>query len=642
MVTPNEGRVNGACKARWQPPHQANPTLQPAKACIGLVKDQTSTARRKHYSLLSKRIMNEFCEMKGIRREFSVARTPQQNDVAEKKNKTLIEAAMTMLTDSKLPTTFWAEAVNTACYVQNRVLVIKPHNKTPYELFLGRKPALSFIRPFGCLVTILNTLDHLGKFDGKSDDGFFIGYSINSKAFRVFNTRTRFVEENLHINFLKNKPNVARTGPNWMFDIDTLTMSMNYQPVFARNQTNGPKSSNDEVADDAGKKNEAQDPVKEGEATNTNSTNKVNTVSSSVNVVSSSFTTVESGRERTERNEFESVFGQDKDNGKNTYRMFTPVNAAGSSYEKIIKSAYLPIEAMQEELLQFKLQKVWTLVDLSKGKRAIGTKWVYRNKKDERGIVVFEQLMAQSGTDLKMAKLGVIRLVAQGYTQEEGIDYDELDVKSAFLYGTIEEEVYVDDIIFGSTKKSLCIEFEGLMHKKFQISSMGELTFFLGLQVMQRDDGIFINQEKYVAVILKKFDFSLVKTASTPIETKKALLKDEEANDTSHLHAVKRVFKYLKGQPKLGLWYPRDSPFDLEAFSNSNYARASLDRKSTIGGFQFLGKRLISWQCKKQTIVANSTTEAEYVAAANYCRQVLWIQNQMLDYGFNFMNTDMC
>ncbi|GJV42899.1 putative ribonuclease H-like domain-containing protein [Tanacetum coccineum] len=129
--------------------------------------------------------MNQFCEMKGIKREFSVARTPQQNGVAERKNKTLIEAARTMLADSKLPTTFWAEAVNTACYVQNRVLVIKPHNKTPYELFLGRKPALSFMRPFRCLVTILNTLDHLGKFNRKADEGFFVGYSVNSKAFRV-------------------------------------------------------------------------------------------------------------------------------------------------------------------------------------------------------------------------------------------------------------------------------------------------------------------------------------------------------------------------------------------------------------------------------------------------------------------------
>ncbi|GKC91493.1 ribonuclease H-like domain-containing protein [Tanacetum coccineum] len=123
--------------------------------------------------------------MKGIKREFSVARTPQQNGVAEKKNITLIEAARTMLANSKLPTTFWAEAVNTACYVQNRVLVIKPHNKTPYKLFNGRPPIISFMKPFEYPITILNTLVHLGKFDGNDDKGFFVGYSVNSKAFRV-------------------------------------------------------------------------------------------------------------------------------------------------------------------------------------------------------------------------------------------------------------------------------------------------------------------------------------------------------------------------------------------------------------------------------------------------------------------------
>ncbi|GJY76556.1 ribonuclease H-like domain-containing protein [Tanacetum coccineum] len=183
--------------------------------------------------------MNQFCEMKGIKREFSVARTPQQNRVAKKKNKTLIEAARTMLADSKLPTTFWAKAVNTPCYVQNRVLVIKPHNKTPYELFLGRKPTLSFMRPFGCPVTIFNTIDPLGKFDRKADEGFFVGYSVNSKAFRVFNSRTRIVEETLHITFLENKSNVVGSGLEWLFDIDILTKSMNYEPVVAGNQSNG-------------------------------------------------------------------------------------------------------------------------------------------------------------------------------------------------------------------------------------------------------------------------------------------------------------------------------------------------------------------------------------------------------------------
>ncbi|GJQ93646.1 ribonuclease H-like domain-containing protein [Tanacetum coccineum] len=164
--------------------------------------------------------------------------------------RTLIEAARTMLADSFLPNTFWAEAVSTACYVLNRVLVTKPQNKTPYELITGKIPIISYIRPFGCHVTILNTIDHLGKFDGKSDEGFLVGYSLNSKAFRVYNLETKRVEENLHITFLENKPNVAGKGPNWLFDLDYLTDSMNYQPVRSENQANkhaGPKEANHSV-----------------------------------------------------------------------------------------------------------------------------------------------------------------------------------------------------------------------------------------------------------------------------------------------------------------------------------------------------------------------------------------------------------
>nr|GEW48215.1 ribonuclease H-like domain-containing protein [Tanacetum cinerariifolium] len=161
-----------------------------------------------------------------------------QNGVAERRNRTLIEAARTMLADSKLLTTFWAEAVNTACYVQNRVLVVKPYFKILYELYKGRSPALSFMRPFGCHVIIFNTLDQLGNFDGKSDEGIFVGYSTISKAFRVYNTRIRKVEENLHITFLENKPMIADGRPEWLFDIDALSESMNYVPVPAGTNSN--------------------------------------------------------------------------------------------------------------------------------------------------------------------------------------------------------------------------------------------------------------------------------------------------------------------------------------------------------------------------------------------------------------------
>ncbi|GJY71959.1 putative ribonuclease H-like domain-containing protein [Tanacetum coccineum] len=192
-------------------------------------------------------VMNQFCEMKGIKREFNVARTPQQNGVAERKNRTLIEAARTMLVGSKLPTTFWAKAINTSCYVLNRVLVIKPHKKTPYELIRGRTPLIEFMKPFRCPITILNTRDHLGKFDGKADEEFFVGYSVVRKTMRVFNKRTRIVEETLNIRFLENIPNVIGNGPDWLFDVDSLTISMNYVPVVAGNQTNGIAGTRDNI-----------------------------------------------------------------------------------------------------------------------------------------------------------------------------------------------------------------------------------------------------------------------------------------------------------------------------------------------------------------------------------------------------------
>ncbi|GJR12393.1 putative ribonuclease H-like domain-containing protein [Tanacetum coccineum] len=803
--------------------------------------------------------MDEFCREKGIKREYSVTRTPQQNGVAERKNRTLIEVARTMLTDSKLPTTFWAEAVSTACYVQNRVLIVKPHNKTPYELFRGIKPAIGFMKPFGCHVTILNTLDKLGKFDGKSDEGFFVGYSLSSKAFRVYNIRTRKVQENLHIGFLENKPMIEGNGPKWLFDLDSLTQSMNYVPVVAGTFSNdfagiqgvsesstssqqdqdwiampiwkdasyfgdaSPNIVDDAQIEDKDELHDEDDATEEshdGSNLQNNGTadQQVNTARQEVNTGSREVSTAlpevntatpedlvgpspASEDSHVEDQEIElgnipqsyevpttphtrihkdhpieHVIG-DVQSSVQTRRMKTSYSEKGflsAIYEgkthqdlhtclfvcflsqeepkRVSQALRDPawVEAMQEELLQFKLQKVWILVDLPKGHRAIGTKWVYRNKKDERGIVIRNKA----------------RLVAQGHTQEEGIDYDEvfapvarieairiflayasymgfmvyqMDVKSAFLYGQIEEEVYVcqppgfedpdhpdkvykvvkalyglhqaprawydtlanyllcngfqrgkidqtlfikrkqghillvqiyvDDIIFGSTKKELCDEFEKLMKDKFQMSSMGELTFFLGLQVQQKKKGIFISQDKYVHEILRKYNYTDVKSASTPTDLEKPLVQDGDANDvdehlyrsmigslmyltasrpdimfavcacarfqvspkTSHLLAVKRIFRYLKGKPSLGLWYSKDSPLELVAYTDSDYAGATQDRKSTTGGCQFLGNRLIFWQCKKQTVVSTSTTEAKYVAAVSCCGQEVDLFPTMLD-----------
>ncbi|GJR23688.1 putative ribonuclease H-like domain-containing protein [Tanacetum coccineum] len=713
----------------------------------------------------------EFCGLKGIKREYSNARTPQQNGVAERKNRTLIEAARTMLADSFLPNTFWAEAVSTACYVLNRVLVTKPHNKTPYELLTGKTPIISYIRPFGCHVTILNTIDHLGKFAGKSDEGFLVGYSLQSKAFRVYNLVTKRVEENLHINFLENKPNVAGKGPNWLFDLDYLTDSMNYHSVRSENQANlhaGQQESNqntgtkdkidagdsekeDESAQDcfelpiwhsysstnpfasksdkkiggpreeeqvflddlarlqrqekeaneeaeALRKNleqETENLVTQAGAAKSSSTNIFSTVSTTakasgtnfVNTVSIPVSTASaneglslSDTTNTQEDDSEIPPLEDihedttdvmfKSKGETIIRTFIFVyllvfylNMNPRRFQKLLKmKAGL---MLCKKLLQFEIQKVWILVDLPFGKKAIG--------------IDYDEVFAP------VARLEAIRIFL-AFASYMGFIVYQMDVKSAFLYGKIDEEVYVsqpqvskiqkylrmsqvvkalyglhqaprawyatlstfllkngyrrgtidktlflkkdkhdiilvqvyvDDIIFGSTKKSWCDEFEALMKSRFQMSSMGELTFF-------------------------SFSAYNVKTASTPIETQKPLVKDEEANDvdvhlyrsmigslmyvtasrpdimfavcacsrfqvtpkTSHLSAVKRIFRYLKGKPSLGLWYPRESSFDLESFSDSDYAGANLDRKSTTGGCQFLGRRLITCNCNKANIVA--------------------------------------
>ncbi|GJY29215.1 putative ribonuclease H-like domain-containing protein [Tanacetum coccineum] len=338
--------------------------------------------------------MNQFCEKKGILRQYSVARTPQQNRVVERRNRTLIEAARTMLANSKLPTTFWAEAVNTACYVQNKVLIVKPHNKTPYELFHDRTPTLSFMRPFGCSVTILNTIDHLGKFDGKADKGLFVGYSLNSKAFRVFNSRTRIVKENLHIRFSKSTPNVIGTKAS-----DNIGQARketepvkNYilLPLWSADPpySQDPKSSQDDrskpSSDDGNKVDENSRKDSEGidqeKEDNVNSTNNVNVASTNeVNVVDDEDigekadmhnlnTTIQVSPSPTTRihkdHPLDQVIG-DLQSTTQTRRMIK--NLEEHRFEepkKVIHALKDPswIEAMQEELLQFKLQEVWTLV----------------------------------------------------------------------------------------------------------------------------------------------------------------------------------------------------------------------------------------------------------------------------------------
>nr|GEU68059.1 hypothetical protein [Tanacetum cinerariifolium] len=458
--------------------------------------------------------MNDFCSRKGIKKEFSNARTPQQNGVAERRNRTLIEAARTMLADAKLPVTFWAGSVNTAFYIQNRVLVNKSQNKTLYELFNGRSPAIGFLKPFGCYVMILNSLDNLGKFETKRDKGYFLGYSMSNKAFRVFNKRTKRVEENLHVDFLENKPIEKGAGPNWLFDIDSLTNSINYVTMVVEGTNSTNFSGTKEAAGQDVKKDvsslryivlptwfheaplesstsNAQDTCSAaapGSSRNSNptatSTNPsanhmetlavetlIPTISSPVPTTCLNDSPEPSGDTRliskrvtsqddtpsldnilSLTNRFEDILrvttntndtnGVEADLGN----METTITASPTPTLRIHK------DHPKNQIIEPK--KVSDALQDPSWVRPIGTKWVLKNKKDERGIVIKNKA----------------RLVAQGHTQEEGIDYDEvfapvarikairlflpyalfmrftvyqMDMKSAFLYGTIDKEVYV-------------------------------------------------------------------------------------------------------------------------------------------------------------------------------------------------------
>nr|GEU87011.1 hypothetical protein [Tanacetum cinerariifolium] len=672
--------------------------------------------------------INKFCGMKGIKRVFSVPRTPQQNGIVERKNRTLIEADKTML--------------------------------TPYELLHGRTPSIGFMKLFGCPVIILNTLDSLGRFEGKVDKGFLIGYSVSREkndqqyvlflmwssdslnpqnndedaAFDEKEHDAKKPESEVNVSLSRNKDLSAEFKDCSDNSSNEVTAAGTIVPTVRQNSSNstnpfsaaGPSNSTaspthgkssfidaSQLFDDPG--------MQEFEDITYSDDENVVGAEADFNNLETSITVSPIPTTRIHKDHPVSQIIGDLSLTTQTRSMTRVVKDQGGllqlfndDFHTCMFSCFL----LQEE----PKRKVWVLVDLPHGKRAIGTKWVYRNKKDERGIVIRNKA----------------RLVAQGHIEEDGINYEEvfapvvrieairlflayasfmgfilyqMDVKSAFLYGTIEEEVYVcqppgfedfdhpdkvykvvkalyglhqaprawyetlanyllengfqrgkidqtlfikkqkgdillvqiyvDDIIFGAINKDLCISFEKLMKDKFQMSSVGELTFFLGLQVKQKKDGIFISQDKYVAEILRKFELTKGKSASTPIDTEKPLLKDPDGEDVdvhiyrlmigslmystssrpdimfavcacacfqvtpkaSHLHAVKRIFRYPKGKPHLGLWYPKDSPFDLVAYSDSDYAGASLDRKSTTVGCQFLRCRLISWQCKKKTVV---------------------------------------
>nr|GEU59774.1 uncharacterized mitochondrial protein AtMg00810-like [Tanacetum cinerariifolium] len=525
--------------------------------------------------------MNDLCSRKGIKREFSNARTPQQNGVPERRNKTLIETARTMLADAKLPIIFWAEAVNTACYVQNRVLVTKSKNKISYELFNGKTYAIGFLKPFGCHVMILNTLDHLGKFETKGDE--------------------------------ENKLIEKGAGPNWLFDIDTLTNSMNYVPVVSAGTTSTNFSGTKEAASQDVKKNvsslryialpnwfheahletstsNAQDACKADApessrnsnpiATSTNSPAdqmETLTVETSIPTVSSpvptaclddslqlsSDTRLISKRVTSQddtpsldniltlSSRFEDILRVttntddsnkvEADLGNVEYNISASPTATFRIHKDHLKSQIIghvdnPVQTKTKSkeidiihqktdpaLLQFCL----FLCFLSQ----------------EEPKKIFDALKDPSWDSKFPARVYKVEKAMYGLHQAPRTRYGTFSkylLTNGFQRGTIDQtlfirkhigdfrhvQVYVDDISFGSSNPQLCREFEALMHEKFQMSAMGKLNFFLGLQVLQKKDGIFLSQDKYIGDILRKFRYSDVRSANTPMDKENPWGKD--------------------------------------------------------------------------------------------------------------------
>nr|GEY99177.1 retrovirus-related Pol polyprotein from transposon TNT 1-94 [Tanacetum cinerariifolium] len=461
-----------------------------------------------------------------MKREFSVPRTPQQNGIAERKNKTLIKAARTMLADSLLPIPFWAEAVNTACYVQNRVLVTKPHNKTHYELLHGGTPGIGFMRPFGCPVTILNTLDPLGKFEGKVDEGFLVGYSVNSKAFGVINSRTRIVQETLHVNFLENKPNIAGDAAfdRKEHDAEKPKSAVNLSPSYSAllGEQDGMTNRKDKGKShveyftrnrklNAGFKDYSKD-----------SSNDVSAAGPIVPIAGQNYSNITNPI---------SVAGPSKSN--------TTLTHGKSS----LKDAYQPSDMLEREDIAYSNHE------------NVGAEADFKNL--ETSIIVSSIPTTRTHKAHPISQIiGDLSSVTQirndiifGATNKALYKSFKKLMKDKFQMSSMGELTFFgssDDIIFGATNKALYKSFEKLMKDKFQMSSMGELTFFE----------------------------SSGKSASTTIDTEKPLLKDSDGKDVD-VH----IYRSMIGS----LMYLTSSRPDIMFASNDvTRLQALVDKKKVV------------------------------------------------------------
>ncbi|GJV67571.1 retrovirus-related pol polyprotein from transposon TNT 1-94 [Tanacetum coccineum] len=695
-------------------------------------------------------VLQEYFNSVGISHQTSSVRTPQQNGVVERRNRTLVEAARTMLIFSRAPLFLWAEAIATACYTQNRSIIHRRFNKTPYELINGRKPDISFLHVFGALCYPKNDREDIGKLGAKGDIGFFIGYSANSCAYRVYNRRTKKIMETMNVTFdelsaMAFEQSSSKPGLQSMTSGQISSgLDLTYAPstITTQKPTEGDLDLLFEaIYDDylGGQPSAAPRTVPDAQAPQV----LQNTTTSTAIADSAPTPTNSSSQAPNTPNT-----SQDVDELETQQQHFVnPFATLSTSAVESSSSQYVDPSNMHTFYQPYPLEYQWTKDHpleqvIREPSRPVLIRNQLRSDGDmcmvlPRGRNCFKESFAL------VARMEAIRIFLS-YAAHKSFTVFQMDVKTTFLHGTLKEDVYVcqpegfidfdhpshvyklkkalyglkqaprawydelskfllqnhffkgtidptlfirrfdddilvvqvyvDDIIFGSTHPRYTQLFSDLMKSRFEMSMMGEMTFFLGLQVNQSPRGIFINQSIYVLEILKKYGMESCDPVGTPMEIKDKLDLDQhgslvdatkyrsmigalmyltssrpdivhatclcaryQAKPTEkHLKEVKRIFRYLRGTVNMGLWYTKDSGFELTGFSDADYAGCKDTFKSTSGGAQFLGEKLVSWSSKKQDCTALSTAEAEYVSLSACCAQVIWMRTQLTDYGYHF------
>ncbi|GJY98529.1 retrovirus-related pol polyprotein from transposon TNT 1-94 [Tanacetum coccineum] len=531
--------------------------------------------------------------------------------------RTLMEAARTMLIFAKAPLFLWAEAVATACYTLNRSLVHTLHRKTYYELLKGKKPNLQYFRVFGSLCYPTNDYDDVGKLKAKADIGIFVGYAPTKKAYRIYNKRTRKIQQNRYVALRLSLPRIDVCSKQFK-------ASHPQQLIFC-----------------------------------------AQTVQNSI------LTALQS----------EQQFCTIRLEEQSSVKLAKGYRRAGIDFEE----SFAPVARLEAIRLFIAHAASMNMVIFQ-----MDVKTAFLN--GELNEVVYVSQPEGFVDPEHPSHVYRLKKALYGLKQAPRAWYDKLSaflIKSGFTKGVVDPtlftrktgkhlllvQIYVDDIIFASTNPKACKLFAFEMNSTFKMSMMGQMSFFLGLQVSQNPRGIFINQSKYAQEILKKFGFDSCTPIDTPMAERPNLDEDKggklidptrfrgmvgslmylsasrpdivfavcmcaryQAKPTEmHLTAIKRIFRYLKGTINMGLWYPKDSGFELKAFADADYAGCHDTRRSTSGSAQFLGHRLVSWSSKKQKSTAISTTEAEYIALSGCCAQILWMRDEAHNAAVAFM-----